>query len=107
MPQMICTMCHNNLDRCYKFKQQCKKADEALRAYPLTGVLPRPFPPISLSGSELSEASPIKRQAEVRASNESAKKSRLDNGERDRRENPYAIGKLITIIKFIILYEYK
>uniref|UniRef100_A0A0C9R3B7 Znf629_0 protein n=2 Tax=Fopius arisanus TaxID=64838 RepID=A0A0C9R3B7_9HYME len=82
MPQMICTMCRWNLDRSYKFKQQCKKADEALRAYPMTGTLPRPFPPIT---NEVPEGS-NKRPAEQRPSSEQSKKPRVDNGDRERRE---------------------
>ncbi|XP_043683100.1 uncharacterized protein LOC122636191 isoform X1 [Vespula pensylvanica] len=83
MPQMICNMCRWNLDRSYKFKSQCKKADEALRAYPLSGVLPRPFPPIPNDPPE----SGTKRLAEQRTQNESVKKPRVDNGDRDRRDN--------------------
>ncbi|KAL2748545.1 zinc finger CCCH domain-containing protein 13-like isoform X2 [Vespula maculifrons] len=83
MPQMICNMCRWNLDRSYKFKSQCKKADEALRAYPLSGVLPRPFPPIPNDPPE----SGTKRLAEQRTQNENVKKPRVDNGDRDRRDN--------------------
>lgn len=84
MPQMICNMCRWNLDRSYKFKLQCKKADEALRDYPLSGVLPRPFPPIPTDP-------PIetgnKRPAESRLQHDSAKKPRSDNdSQRDTRE---------------------
>ncbi|XP_043467831.1 uncharacterized protein LOC122502039 isoform X2 [Leptopilina heterotoma] len=82
MPQMICNTCRWNLDRSYKFKQQCKKADEALRAYPVSGVLPRPFPPISTEPPDTNN----KRSAEQRAHNEQQKKARLDNGDRERRE---------------------
>ncbi|XP_063984135.1 RE1-silencing transcription factor-like [Diachasmimorpha longicaudata] len=82
MPQMICTMCRWNLDRSYKFKQQCKKADEALRAYPMTGTLPRPFPPITNESPEGSN----KRPAEQRSQSDQSKKPRVDNGDRDRRE---------------------
>lgn len=81
MPQMICSTCRWNLDRSYKFKQQCKKADEALRAYPVSGVLPRPFPPISTEPPDSNN----KRSADQRAHNEQ-KKARLDNGDRERRE---------------------
>lgn len=81
MPQMICNMCRWNLDRSYKFKQQCKKADEALRNYPISGVLPRPFPPIS---AELPES--LKRSNDQRIQNQDNKKPRLDNGDRERRE---------------------
>ncbi|XP_043274706.1 uncharacterized protein [Venturia canescens] len=84
MPQMICRMCRWNLDRSYKFKLQCKKADEALRAYPITGVLPRPFPPISNDSPD----APGKRGAEQSMqSGESTKKSRVDNGDRDRQRS--------------------
>ncbi|XP_076660482.1 uncharacterized protein LOC143363829 isoform X2 [Halictus rubicundus] len=82
MPQMICIMCRWNLDRSYKFKLQCKKADEALRAYPLSGVLPRPFPPIPNDPPEVNN----KRQLEQRSQNDAAKKPRIDNGDRERRE---------------------
>ncbi|XP_015599461.1 uncharacterized protein LOC107269756 isoform X2 [Cephus cinctus] len=82
MPQMICTMCRWNLDRSYKFKLQCKKADEALRAYPLSGVLPRPFPPISNDPPETG----TKRLAEQRSQNEQSKKPKVENNERDRRD---------------------
>ena len=78
MPQMICTPCRSNLDRCYRFKQQCKKADEALRAYPTTGLLPRPFPPITNDQPEVGN----KRNLEMRPNNDQAKKVRMDNGER-------------------------
>ncbi|KAI4479580.1 hypothetical protein M0804_010977 [Polistes exclamans] len=83
MPQMICNLCRWNLDRSYKFKSQCKKADEALRAYPLSGVLPRPFPPISNEPPE----SGTKRVCDQRTQNENTKKPRVDNGDRERREN--------------------
>ncbi|XP_076291559.1 uncharacterized protein LOC143214403 isoform X2 [Lasioglossum baleicum] len=82
MPQMICSMCRWNLDRSYKFKLQCKKADEALRAYPLSGVLPRPFPPIPNDPPEVNNKRPL----EQRSSNDGAKKPRVDNGDRERRE---------------------
>ncbi|KYN41294.1 hypothetical protein ALC56_04445 [Trachymyrmex septentrionalis] len=83
MPQMICTMCRWNLDRSYKFKLQCKKADEALRDYPLSGVLPRPFPPIPNDPpTEIGS----KRPAESRSQNEISKKQRTsDNDSRDAR----------------------
>ncbi|XP_014477980.1 PREDICTED: uncharacterized protein LOC106746195 [Dinoponera quadriceps] len=81
MPQMICSMCRWNLDRSYKFKLQCKKADEALRDYPLSGVLPRPFPPIPNDPPEMCN----KRPAEARQQNEGTKKPRIDNSERERR----------------------
>ncbi|KAL0119559.1 hypothetical protein PUN28_007776 [Cardiocondyla obscurior] len=83
MPQMICNMCRWNLDRSYKFKLQCKKADEALRDYPLSGVLPRPFPPIPTDPpSEIGS----KRSAESRSQNEISKKQRTDNDNRDTRD---------------------
>lgn len=83
MPQMICNMCRWNLDRSYKFKLQCKKADEALRDYPLSGVLPRPFPPIPSDPPEIGS----KRPAEARSQNEISKKQRTsDNDSRDSRE---------------------
>lgn len=81
MPQMICNTCRWNLDRSYKFKQQCRKADEALRSYPISGVLPRPFPPISAEPPDTNN----KRPADQRAQSEQ-KKARLDNGDRERRE---------------------
>ncbi|KAH0564015.1 uncharacterized protein LOC123273191 [Cotesia glomerata] len=81
MPQMICKMCRWNLDRSYKFKLQCKKADDALRAYPATGVLPRPFPPITNDSMDASN----KRSTEQRSQSEQVtKKPRVDNGDRDR-----------------------
>ncbi|KMQ88809.1 zinc finger protein 26 [Lasius niger] len=84
MPQMICNMCRWNLDRSYKFKLQCKKADEALRDYPLSGVLPRPFPPIP-NDPPIEIGS--KRPAETRSQHDSAKKPRSDNdNQRDTRE---------------------
>lgn len=81
---MICNMCRWNLDRSYKFKQQCKKADEALRDYPLSGVLPRPFPPIPNDPpTEIGN----KRPAESRSQNEISKKPRTsDNDSRDTRD---------------------
>ncbi|XP_031850425.2 uncharacterized protein LOC116435214 isoform X2 [Nomia melanderi] len=82
MPQMICNMCRWNLDRSYKFKLQCKKADEALRAYPLSGVLPRPFPPIPNDPPEINNKRPL----EQRSQNDAVKKPRVDNGDRERRE---------------------
>ncbi|XP_017886124.1 uncharacterized protein LOC108628599 [Ceratina calcarata] len=81
MPQMICNMCRWNLDRSYRFKLQCKKADEALRAYPLSGILPRPFPPIPCDPPDINNKRPL----EQRSPNEGAKKPRVDN-DRDRRE---------------------
>lgn len=81
---MICNMCRWNLDRSYKFKLQCKKADEALRDYPLSGVLPRPFPPIP---NEPPIEIGSKRPAESRPQNEISKKQRTsDNDNRDTRE---------------------
>ena len=83
MPQMICNMCRWNLDRSYKFKLQCKKADEALRDYPLSGVLPRPFPPIP-NDPPMEIGS--KRPVESRSQNEISKKQRTsDNDSRDTR----------------------
>ncbi|XP_054007334.1 uncharacterized protein LOC128891676 isoform X1 [Hylaeus anthracinus] len=82
MPQMICSMCRWNLDRSYKFKLRCKKADEALRAYPLTGFLPRPFPPLPNDPPETNNKRPL----EQRSQNEGIKKPRVDNGDRERRE---------------------
>lgn len=81
MPQMICSMCRWNLDRSYKFKLQCKKADEALRAYPLSGVLPRPFPPIPNEPPEIG----LKRLADQRSQNEPSKKPKVE-GDRERRD---------------------
>lgn len=81
---MICNMCRWNLDRSYKFKLQCKKADEALRDYPLSGVLPRPFPPIP-NDPPIETGS--KRPAESRLQHDSAKKLRSDSeNQRDPRE---------------------
>lgn len=80
---MICNMCRWNLDRSYKFKLQCKKADEALRDYPLSGVLPRPFPPIPNDPpTEISN----KRPAEARSQNEISKKQRTSDNDRDTRD---------------------
>ncbi|OXU28972.1 hypothetical protein TSAR_002349 [Trichomalopsis sarcophagae] len=81
MPQMICSTCRFNLDRCYKFKQQCKKADEALRAYPISGVLPRPM---TINVNDPSEQS-NKRNLDGKQTNEQVKKPRLDNGDRERQ----------------------
>ena len=80
---MICSACRWNLDRSYKFKLQCKKADEALREYPISGVLPRPFPPISNDAPESSS----KRSADSRHQNDTPKKPRVDNGDRDRQRS--------------------
>lgn len=81
---MICNMCRWNLDRSYKFKLQCKKADEALRDYPLSGVLPRPFPPIP-NDPPMEIGS--KRPAESRLQHDGAKKARSDSeNQRDTRE---------------------
>ncbi|KAL6258688.1 hypothetical protein P5V15_010640 [Pogonomyrmex californicus] len=83
MPQMICNMCRWNLDRSYKFKMQCKKADEALRDYPMSGVLPRPFPPIPTDPpTEVSN----KRSADSRSQNEITKKQRTSDSDRDTRD---------------------
>ncbi|XP_012257636.2 uncharacterized protein LOC105686932 [Athalia rosae] len=82
MPQMICSICRWNLDHSYKFKIQCKKADEALRAYPVSGVLPRPFPALPTNPPE----STNKRLPDQRSQNEQSKKPRLEDGERERRE---------------------
>ncbi|XP_066591093.1 zinc finger protein pita-like [Prorops nasuta] len=82
MPQMICRSCRWNLDRSYKFKVQCKQADEALRADPSTGILPRPFPPIPTDPPDVSTN---KRTAEQRSQSEQAKKPRVDNGDRERQ----------------------
>ncbi|XP_020279407.1 uncharacterized protein LOC109852561 [Pseudomyrmex gracilis] len=84
MPQMICNMCRWNIDRSYKFKLQCKKADEALRDYPLSGVLPRPFPPISVDPpSDVGG----KRIAESRPSPSDSKKPRFENDNSDTKES--------------------
>ncbi|XP_044019746.1 dentin sialophosphoprotein-like isoform X2 [Aphidius gifuensis] len=86
MPQMICNNCRWNLDRSYKFKQQCKKADEALRAYPMTGTLPRPFPPINAGdnkaefiGSSGKRSGGVEREQPV-------KKPRVDNGDQQQQQ---------------------
>lgn len=81
---MICNMCRWNIDRSYKFKLQCKKADEALRDYPLSGVLPKPFPPIS---NEPPPEIGSKRIAEPRPSPIDSKKPRFDSESADAKEN--------------------
>lgn len=40
MPSSICDSCRLILDYNYRFKQMCKKADTALKQYPLTGKWP-------------------------------------------------------------------
>lgn len=40
MPNTICKFCRLLMDHCYRFKQVCKKADTALKQYPLTGKWP-------------------------------------------------------------------
>lgn len=82
MPQMICTGCRWNIDRCYKFKLQCRKADEALRDYPLSGVLPRPFPPIPNDPPEISNKRIV---VESKSQNETTNK-KLRSDTNDRRE---------------------
>lgn len=82
MPQMICATCRWNLDRSYKFKIQCKKADEALRAYPVTGVLPRPFPALPNNPPDVGN----KRLPDQRSQSEQVKKPRIEENERDRRD---------------------
>ena len=90
MPQTICTNCRSNLDRCYKFRLQCKKADEALREYPVSGFLPKPFPPISNDFPETN----LKRKIETRSNNDAMKKVCLDNGDqRDLRVGKVAVSK--------------
>lgn len=81
---MICSMCRWNIDRSYKFKLQCKKADEALRDYPLSGVLPRPFPPISTDPPPDVSG---KRIAESRPSPSDSKKARFENDNSDSKES--------------------
>ncbi|KYM97713.1 PREDICTED: zinc finger and BTB domain-containing protein 24-like [Cyphomyrmex costatus] len=78
MPQVICNMCRWNLDRSYKFKLQCKKADEALRDYLLSGKLPKPFPPIPIDPPT---ENGNKRLAESISQNEASKKRRISNDE--------------------------
>ncbi|XP_046417398.1 uncharacterized protein LOC124178209 isoform X1 [Neodiprion fabricii] len=82
MPQMICSVCRWNLDRSYKFKIQCKKADEALRAYPVSGVLPRPFPALPSYPPDVGN----NKTPDQRSQNDQSKKPRLEEGERERRE---------------------
>ncbi|KAG5325224.1 ZSC22 protein, partial [Pseudoatta argentina] len=87
MPQVICNTCRWNLDYFYKFKLQCKKADEALRDCLLSGKLPKPFPPIRIN--PLTEIG-NKRPAESRSQNEVSKKQRTSDDDsrniRERRE---------------------
>ncbi|KAL5287740.1 hypothetical protein ACFFRR_008554 [Megaselia abdita] len=40
MPPYICNPCRLTFEHCYRFKQMCKKADTALRQFPLTGKWP-------------------------------------------------------------------
>lgn len=40
MPNTICNPCRLIMDYCYSFKQMCKKADTALKQFPLTSVWP-------------------------------------------------------------------
>ncbi|XP_055374309.1 zinc finger protein 543-like [Condylostylus longicornis] len=40
MPSTVCDICRMLMEHCYRFKQMCKKADTALRQYPLTGKWP-------------------------------------------------------------------
>ncbi|XP_058056783.1 RE1-silencing transcription factor-like [Anopheles bellator] len=40
MPAFICRNCRLLMDRCYQFKEVCKKADSKLKAYLVTGVWP-------------------------------------------------------------------
>lgn len=101
---MICSTCRFNLDRCYKFKQQCKKADEALRAYPISGVLPRP---LTINVNDPSEQS-NKRNLDTKASNEQAKKARLDNGDRERQPAHQGIPAFfLKLRKTFLLYLLK
>ncbi|XP_018352535.1 PREDICTED: zinc finger protein 62 homolog isoform X1 [Trachymyrmex septentrionalis] len=87
MPQVICNTCRWNLDHFYKFKLQCKKADEALRDCLLSGKLPKPFPPIRINPLTENDK---KRPAESRSQNEILKKQRISNDDsrniRERRE---------------------
>ncbi|XP_018313819.1 transcriptional repressor CTCF-like isoform X1 [Mycetomoellerius zeteki] len=84
MPQVICNTCRWNLDHLYKFKLQCKKADEALQDYLLSGKLPKPFPPIPINPpTKIGN----KRLAESRSQNKVSKKqSTSDDDSRDTRE---------------------
>lgn len=41
MPSTICNFCRLIMDHCYRFKQVCKKADTALKQFPLTGIWPK------------------------------------------------------------------
>lgn len=82
---MICSVCRWNLDRSYKFKIQCKKADEALRAYPVSGVLPRPFPSLPSHPPEIgSKRTPDQRASSSGQNEQTSKKARIDDGDRER-----------------------
>lgn len=55
MPNTVCDACRLIMDYCYRFKQMCKKADTALKQYPLTGIWPAKhelplFPTETISG---------------------------------------------------------
>ncbi|SPP73006.1 oocyte zinc finger protein XlCOF28 isoform X3 [Drosophila guanche] len=43
MPSYICLDCHLLFEHSYRFMQMCKRAETALRQYPLTGTLPAPM----------------------------------------------------------------
>lgn len=43
MPNTICDPCRLIMDYCYRFKQMCKKADTALKQFPLTGSWPAKY----------------------------------------------------------------
>ncbi|XP_018372975.1 PREDICTED: RE1-silencing transcription factor-like [Trachymyrmex cornetzi] len=91
MPQVICNTCRWNLDHFYKFKLQCKKADEALRDCLLSGKLPKPFPPIRID--PLTEIG-NKRPVETRSQKEVSKKQRTsDDDNRNTRERRETIKR--------------
>ncbi|XP_001361092.3 zinc finger protein 570 [Drosophila pseudoobscura] len=43
MPSYICLDCHLLFEHSYRFMQMCKRAETALRQFPLTGTLPAPL----------------------------------------------------------------
>ncbi|XP_012059213.1 PREDICTED: zinc finger and BTB domain-containing protein 24-like [Atta cephalotes] len=81
MPQVICNTCRWNLDYFYKFKLQCKKADEALRDCLLSGKLPKPFPLRINPLTEIGNKRPAESQNEV-----SKKQRTSDDDSRNIRE---------------------
>ncbi|XP_022231988.2 zinc finger protein 629 [Drosophila obscura] len=88
MPSYICLDCHLLFEHSYRFMQMCKRAETALRQFPLTGTLPAPLE---------KPRPPTKTQTQIQTPAGAKKDAKASDGQPRKLLNILANSKTVII----------